>query len=156
MKEARATNTVLSESDARSLTDFIMFSQRNLILKLSPVLNRGRISYPQFFLLAYLEEEECLSMSSIARIMGHSTAAATGMVDKLEELGHLRRYTAASDRRKIMVSITEQGRRLVADLRSNIAQDLAQLMAKEDEKIALKKARHLISGSGVQKVSRIR
>lgn len=156
MKETRATHASLNETDTRNLTDFIMFSQRNLILKLSPVLNRGRISYPQFFLLAYLEEEECLSMSSIARIMGHSTAAATGMVDKLEQLGHLRRYTAAADRRKIMVSITDRGRQLVADLRSNIAQDLAQLMAREDERVALKRTNNLLSSARVQKISRIR
>ncbi len=143
----------MSEADARSLTDFIMFSQRNLILKLSPLLNRGRISYPQFFLLAYLEEEECLSMSSIARIMGHSTAAATGMVDKLEELGLLRRFTASSDRRKIMVSITEQGKQLVGDLRNNIAQDLAQLMVEDDERLPLKKAHRFISGNRARKIT---
>ncbi len=152
MKVTRATNSTLNEAEARSLTDFIMFSQRNLILKLSPVLNRGRISYPQFFLLAYLEEEECLSMSSIARIMGHSTAAATGMVDKLEELGHLRRFTAASDRRKIMVSITEQGKQLVGELRGSIAQSLARLMAEEDEKVPLKQAHRLISNAKTSKI----
>ena len=90
-------------------------------------------------------------MSSIARIMGHSTAAATGMVDKLEELGHLRRFTAASDRRKIMVSITDRGKQLVSDLRKNIAQDLAQLMAEEDEKLPLKKAHRIISEAKAQK-----
>ena len=41
--------------------------------------------YPQFFLLTYLASEDFLSMSSIAQKMGHSTAAATGMVDKLQE-----------------------------------------------------------------------
>ena len=153
MKAPRATAANFSEADARSLTDFIMFSQRNLILKLSPELNRGRVSYPQFFLLAYLEEEECLSMSSIARIMGHSTAAATGMVDKLEELGHLKRFTAASDRRKIMVSITERGKKLVDDMRSNTAQDLSQLMARQDEKLPLKKVQHLLAASKSQKIS---
>ncbi len=154
MKASRATASTFSEADARSLTDFIMFSQRNLILKLSPELNRGRISYPQFFLLAYLEEEECLSMSSIARIMGHSTAAATGMVDKLEELGHLRRFTAASDRRKIMVSITERGKQLVQNMRSNIAQDLSQLMARGDEALFIRKTQRLISERKPRKISR--
>lgn len=39
-------------------------------------------------------------MSSIAQKMGHSTAAATGMVDKLQEMGYLKRMSAAKDRRK--------------------------------------------------------
>ena len=145
MKHTRLTPSPISEDEARSLTDFIMFSQRNLILRLSPELTQGRVSYSQFFLLAYLEEEECLSMSSIARMMGHSTAAATGMVDKLEEMGHLKRFTAASDRRKIMVRITPQGKELVARMRQNIARDLAALMAQEDP-APLKKVRRIISG----------
>ena len=84
-------------------------------------------------------------MSNIAKMMGHSTAAATGMIDKLQELGHLKRYTAAADRRKIMVRITEQGRALVAQMRSNIAADLAQMMAREDATTPLGTARRVIS-----------
>ncbi len=126
--------TRTTETAADQLADFIMFSQRKLILRLSPELNQGKISYPQFFLLAYLEEEGSLSMSSIARIMGHSTAAATGMVDKLESLGHLRRSNGTADRRRIMVHITDCGRELVARMRANIARDLAEIMAKQDDK----------------------
>lgn len=144
MKSSRAQLATINEDEARSLTDFIMFSQRNLILRLSPELNQGRISYPQFFLLAYLEEEECLSMSSIAQMMGHSTAAATGMVDKLEELGHLKRFTAAVDRRKTVVRITPQGRELISRMRQSIARDLANIMAGEDA-TSVKKASRIIN-----------
>lgn len=133
------------EQDVQQLADFVLFSQRSCILRLSPELTKGKVSFPQFFLLAYLAEEECLSMSNIAKMMGHSTAAATGMIDKLQELGHLKRYTAAADRRKIMVRITEQGRALVAQMRSNIAADLAQMMAREDETSTMGTARRVIS-----------
>ncbi len=135
----------LTADEAQHLADFVLFSQRNCILKLSPELTQGRISYPQFFLLTYLAEEECLSMSSIARMMGHSTAAATGMVDKLQELGHLKRYTAAADRRKIMVRITDQGRELIERMRGNIARDLADLMAQGDAPARTSKARTIIA-----------
>lgn len=118
--------------DVQTLADFVLFSQRSCILRLSANLNRDKISYPQFFLLAYLAEEDCLSMSSIAKMMGHSTAAATGMVDKLQELGYISRATAASDRRKIMVRITKAGSSLVERMRSNIAQDLAAIMSEDD------------------------
>ena len=145
MKHSITTrNNALTADEAQHLADFVLFSQRNCILPLSPELNQDKISYPQFFLLAYLAEEECLSMSSIARMMGHSTAAATGMVDKLQELGHLKRFTAAADRRKIMVRITDQGRELIARMRGNIARDLADLMAMEDNAMQLSRARTLI------------
>lgn len=70
-------------------------------------------------------------MSNIAKMMGHSTAAATGLVDKLQDMDYLKRYTAAADRRKIMVRITDQGRELVQQMRNNIAKDLSNIMARE-------------------------
>lgn len=140
-----STPETQQEQDVQHLTDFVLFSQRSCILRLSPELTKGKVSFPQFFLLAYLAEEECLSMSNIAKMMGHSTAAATGMIDKLQEIGHLKRYTAASDRRKIMVRITEQGRALVAQMRSNIAADLAQMMSREDSSSPMGTARKVIS-----------
>lgn len=139
------TRQNLTADEVQHLADFVLFSQRNCILKLSPELTQDKISYPQFFLLTYLAEEESLSMSSIARMMGHSTAAATGMVDKLQELGHLKRFTAAADRRKIMVRITEQGKQLIERMRGNIARDLANLMAREDNVERTDRARTLIS-----------
>ena len=70
-------NTNADAQDVQSLADFVLYSQRSCILRLSPELTKGKVSFPQFFLLAYLDEEECLSMSNIAKMMGHSTAAQT-------------------------------------------------------------------------------
>ena len=145
MKNDTSSQNRLTSAEVQNLADFVLFSQRSCILNLSPVLTRGKVSYPQFFLLAYLAEEDCLSMSNIARMMGHSTAAATGMVDKLQTLGHLKRYTAAADRRKIMVRITERGRELVAQMRNNIAQELSQLMAQDDRAEKMDAAHRVIS-----------
>ena len=152
MKTSLSSNrNNLTTDEAQHLADFILFSQRNCILKLSPELTQDKISYPQFFLLTYLAEEESLSMSNIARMMGHSTAAATGMVDKLQELGHLKRYTAAADRRKIMVRITEQGRELVQQMRNTIAQDLATIMARDTNGDQLNQANRVIARRSVHK-----
>ena len=141
-----------------SFLDKLSFRQKDERVKqyLMPqrvVLTKGKVSYPQFFLLAYLAEEECLSMSNIAKMMGHSTAAATGMVDKLQDLGHLKRYTAAADRRKIMVRITDQGRELVQEMRNNIAQNLANIMARETADDQLNQANRVISRRNIHKSS---
>ena len=129
--------------EANKLADFVLLTQRSCILNLSPELNEGKVSYPQFFLLTYLASEDFLSMSSIAQKMGHSTPAATGMVDKLQEMGYLTRMSAAKDRRKIMVAITQEGRELVDRMRQNIVRDLAALMAGTDHE-----ARQAIADTG--------
>ncbi len=121
------------KADADRLADFVLFTQRSCILNLSGELNRGNVSFPQFFLLTYLSSEEYLTMSDIAKKMGHSTAAATGLVDRLEKLDYVDRMHAAEDRRKIMVRITKKGAELVSRMRSEIANDLAEILASMDE-----------------------
>ena len=121
------------KADADRLADFVLFTQRSCILNLSTELNKGNISFPQFFLLTYLSSEEYLTMSDIAKKMGHSTAAATGLVDRLEKLSYVERVHAAEDRRKIMVRITAKGIELVSKMRTEIANDLAGILAGMDE-----------------------
>ena len=120
-------------ADADRLADFVLFTQRSCILNLSTELNKGNISFPQFFLLTYLSSEEYLTMSDIAKKMGHSTAAATGLVDRLEKLSYVERVHAVEERRKIMVRITPKGVELVSKMRSEIANDLAGILAGMDE-----------------------
>lgn len=121
------------KADADRLADFVLFTQRSCILNLSSELNKGNVSFPQFFLLTYLSSEEYLTMSDIAKKMGHSTAAATGLVDRLEKLNYVERVHAAEDRRKIMVRITKNGTELVAKMRTEIANDLVGILAAMDE-----------------------
>ena len=132
MKTMSATGASV-KADADRLADFVLFTQRSCILNLSPELNKGNVSFPQFFLLTYLSSEEYLTMSDIAKKMGHSTAAATGLVDRLEKLAYVERVHAAEDRRKIMVRITSKGIDLVSKMRSEIATDLAGILADLDE-----------------------
>ncbi|NOX99963.1 MAG: MarR family transcriptional regulator [Verrucomicrobia bacterium] len=114
---------------ADELADFIMFTQRSFLLDLSNELNDGHVSYAQFFLLGYLAKEEYLTMTDIAKKMGHSTAAATGLVDRLEKLGYVQRLHAADDRRKVMVQITKKGIDLVKRLRNVIAKSITSTMS---------------------------
>ena len=79
--------------------------------------------------------------------MGHSTAAATGLVDRLEKLGYVQRLHASDDRRKVMVQITRKGIDLVDKMREDIIKNLVEVMAEMDNGItsAVMEASHKIS-----------
>ena len=115
--------------DHAKLADFILYSQREFLLNLSRELNRDNISFAQFFLLSYLASSKELTMTDIARKMGHSTAAATGLVDRLEKLGYMERTHAIDDRRKVMVRVTSKGLDLVSRLRDELQSKIADAMA---------------------------
>jgi DNA-binding MarR family transcriptional regulator len=115
-------------TDCEKLADIFTILQRCFLLDLSKELSRGNVSFPQYFLLGFLGQQKFLTMSEIAGKMGHTTAAATGLVDRLENLGFAKRSHASDDRRKIKVQITPAGAALVAKVREDFVNSLAELM----------------------------
>ena len=115
-------------ADAERLSHIIMEMQRCFLLHLSKELAPGNVSFPQFFLLAILDHKEVLTMSAIAQKMGHTTAAASGLVARLENLGYVTRANAAQDRRKVMVCITAKGSALVRRIREEMVGNLMKIL----------------------------
>src|SRR5258708_12051592 len=118
-------------AQAEELAQILMKLQRCFLANLSAELSRGSVSFPQYFLLTYLEHKEVISMSEIAAKMGHTTAAATGLVDRLERLGYVNRAHAVDDRRKVMVRITRKGSKLGARIPQNIVETITIFLKKQ-------------------------
>ena len=121
-------STAELKADAEQLSHIILEMQRCFILRLSKTLAPGNVSFPQFFLLAALDKQEVLTMSAIAQKMGHTTAAASGLVARLENLGYVVRASAPEDRRKVLVCITDKGSALVRRIREEMVGNLMKLM----------------------------
>lgn len=114
--------------DAERLADIFTVLQRSFILSLSKELTRGHVSFPQYCLLGFLAQQKQLTMSEIAQRMGHTTAAATGLVDRLEKLGHVKRAHGKDDRRKILVQITASGSDIVTEVREDMIVNVLKMM----------------------------
>ena len=119
-------------ADAERLAEIFTVLQRCFVLKLSKKLARGNVSFPQYCLLGFLREQKELSMSEVAQCMGHTTAASTGLVDRLEKLGLVRRAHGREDRRKILVQITASGAALTTEVRDDMVSNLLKMMAALD------------------------
>ncbi len=117
----------LNRSEIERLADIIMVMQRCFVLRLSEELGHGQVSFAQFFLLGHIAQTGAVSMSAIAEKMNHTTAAATGLVDRLENLGYVGRTHDLDDRRKVLVQITRKGENLVNRIRQDIVGKLTGL-----------------------------
>jgi DNA-binding MarR family transcriptional regulator len=115
-------------ADAERLSHIVLEMQRCFVLHLCKELAPGNVSFPQFFLLAFLEQKEVLTMSAIAQKMGHTTAAASGLVARLENLDYVMRSSAREDRRKVMVCITPKGSALVRRIREEMVGNLMKIL----------------------------
>ena len=74
------------------------------------------LSQSQVGALIHLERTDQLSQSDLARRLGMKKAAAGTLVEGLEGKGLVERSRHRDDRRVLLVSITEAGRRIVEDV----------------------------------------
>ncbi len=114
-------------SEATELASIILSLHRSFIKSLSKHLDEGKISLPQFTLIGYLSQTESMSMTEIARKMNHTTAATTGLVDRLVKAKLVKRFEDESDRRKVMVKISDQGKLIVEKVQQDMAQNILAL-----------------------------
>jgi DNA-binding MarR family transcriptional regulator len=120
---------IVLRAGAEKLTDIFTQLQRDFVLYLSKELTRGQVSFAQYLLLSILEQLDApLTMTLVAGRMKHTTAAATGLVDRLEKLGYVRRQSTKEDRRKVLVQITNKGTELVKFVREDMIRSVTHLM----------------------------
>ena len=84
------------------------FSRRNVA-----ELYKGKITLPQFLILGFLHNNGDSKMCGIAKFMSVTTAAMTGMVDRLEKYGYVKRGHDPKDRRIIKIILTQKGMDLI-------------------------------------------
>lgn len=69
-----------------------------------------RVTLPQATVLFLLAEKDCRMMSELGRIIGVDNSAMTGLIDRLEKAGLVRREAKQEDRRALLIRITPEGR----------------------------------------------
>ena len=80
---------------------------------------------PQFFALNALDEPA--PMSSIANLLRCDRSAVTWITDRLEERGYVERRSDPRDRRVKLLALTDEGRRVRAEIRSRLSTPPAAL-----------------------------
>mgnify|MGYP001767124720 CR=1 FL=1 len=101
---------------SRSLIEIMPEVVRGLWKREINELTNRTITPPQIFILIYLNKMGELRMTDVARYLSVTTAAATGIVDRLVRGGYVSRVYDPSDRRIIRVRLTEKGKYLVKNL----------------------------------------
>lgn len=67
---------------------------------------------PQLWVVKILKETSPMKVSDLARRMYLHPATMVGLLDRLEAKGVLKRTRSESDRRVVLIDLTEQGRKL--------------------------------------------
>lgn len=91
--------------------------------------HRDHMSEGRFTVLALLisAPDWCMTPSELASAGGVTRATMTGLLDGLEEAGHVERRASREDRRKITVHLTREGREKTLELAPQFFAVLAQV-----------------------------
>ncbi len=91
---------------------------------------RHQVSQPQLSVLLALKEYGPLSLSKLAKYILVKPSTVTGIVDRLEQKGFVKRERSSSDRRVIQITLTESGRNLASSAPPPIPSPIVQGLEK--------------------------
>lgn len=101
------------------LGDEVLISIRRIIrsidLQSRYLVKQVGLTGPQLLILQEASRSGEVSVGKIAEAVSLGQATVTGIVERLEKKGLLERRRGEVDRRKVLVKITEQGKRLLAE-----------------------------------------
>lgn len=69
---------------------------------------KSNLTFPQTLVLTLLDSDGPMPISALARATGSANSTISGIVDRLEHSGLVRRVRSEQDRRVIFVEVTEQ------------------------------------------------
>ena len=75
-----------------------------------------KITMPQFVVMEILSRQPDSKMSELAHFINVTTAAMTGIVDRLVRYGYIKRGNDPEDRRVVRVSLTPKGSKTVTSI----------------------------------------
>jgi DNA-binding MarR family transcriptional regulator len=101
---------------------------------------------PQITVMACLVSKGPMTLTELSRALGMSHSSASGIVDRLQARGLLRRTEDAVDRRRTSIAVTEAVQRYVRELEAGPSGRLVEALAKATpaQRAAIKKGLELL------------
>ena len=97
-----------------------------------------KVTAPQIICLREILEHGPISFSKLTKIVALDNSTLTGIIDRLEKQGLVQRIRSVTDRRQILVSITETGITFLKDIPPPISENFIEGLKKySDEEIKL-------------------
>jgi MarR family transcriptional regulator, 2-MHQ and catechol-resistance regulon repressor len=137
-----STELLLLENPSYQALWTLVRAYHSLVAVLQKFLEDNGITGAQFGVLRCLSDagDEGLMLSEVSKRLLVTCGNTTGVVDRLEQAGYLRRVRPSGDRRVVLAQLTPEGkalfRRLMPEYLSLVRELLSGLTTEEQELIA--------------------
>src|SRR5512138_284237 len=119
------------ERDARALRErlIVLARRRSLRDPVAASCEALGLTAPQIHALLWLGHDGPLTMGELARRVAVTEKTVTGIVDRLERDGYLRRERDAADRRVVRARATGRGAAVSRDIEEGLHEKLVRVLA---------------------------
>ncbi|OIO33368.1 MAG: hypothetical protein AUJ70_03400 [Candidatus Omnitrophica bacterium CG1_02_40_15] len=121
------------EEFADKINDIIPVMIREFAKRQVNELSKGKITLPQLLILGFLEKSKEAKMTDLAHFMSVSTAAMTGLIERLVKYGYAVRDQEPGDRRVVKIKLTLKGRDIIKKINYQRRQMIIDIFAKVSE-----------------------
>ncbi len=98
---------------------FALYAASRAIQRLyRPLLDAHGLTFPQYLVLLVLWEEDELGVSEIGARLSLDSATLTPLLKRMESAGLVTRSRSDTDERRVVISLTDDGRALRPDVQS--------------------------------------
>jgi DNA-binding MarR family transcriptional regulator len=109
--------SILPQTNAALLLDnqlcFALYSTSLAMTKLyKPLLEALGLTYPQYLVMLVLWEQDGMTVSALGERLYLDSGTLTPLLKRMETSGWLTRQRATDDERRVLVSLTAEGRKL--------------------------------------------
>lgn len=87
-------------------------------------VSKGQVSVPQFWALHYIAQKEGSTVNELAAALHRGKSSTSGLLQRLEKSGLVKREHSKTDRRVVHVTLTAKGRRLTERLATSRKQGI--------------------------------
>ncbi|WP_035531788.1 MarR family winged helix-turn-helix transcriptional regulator [Halobacillus kuroshimensis] len=93
----------------------IYAAAREMTKMYKPLLQKLDVTYPQYLVLLVLWEEDSMTVNELGRRLYLDSGTLTPMLKRMETSGLLERKRSPEDERRVIVTLTDQGRNAEKD-----------------------------------------
>ena len=128
----------MSNSTKKNLDHDLCFlfyiTTKEVINRFNKFLKQYNISFPNYMVLSYIEDDEEVFVKTLCNKLFLDSGTISPIVKRLEKKNLVIRKRLPEDERKVMLSLTEEGKELKGQFKNISTQVINQLNLDSDEK----------------------
>lgn len=118
----------IADNVTLSLLDIVPRLNRWAEASVTRAAGENRLSLRQLSALTMIESEKT-TLGDVARRLMVTPAVVTGLIDRLEKRGYVRRINSTDDRRRVLLALTDEGRAAAESVSSQLQQEMASALS---------------------------